>query len=154
MSSKEQLISEIEARAGQFKDLVSGLDEEEFEAKRIEGRWGYRELVSHLTGWQGQLAAGMKQATGTASAAVEPAPGAMLSWNDAFADHARGKRREQVLQEFDAGIATLVAACRDAPEDLFAAGCIGERIAREDLERFDQHIGLAQEARVNGGQEL
>jgi hypothetical protein len=142
MMAKTQLIEDIQDQAREFKDLVSSANEEEFEAKRFDGRWGYREVMAHLTGWQGQLAAGLRKATEQPGTEMPPPGQPDMEWNDIFAEHARGKQRDQVLQEFDDGVSTFVSTAIDAPEDLFHEGRIGDRLAREDLARFRQHIDM------------
>lgn len=123
MGRKEQLISELNAAYARFLDTIADLDERSFEEKWLDGRWGVREIAAHHTGWLGQLAGGMERM----SRGERPTPEGVdwsdpQPWNDKFAEHARGKRKQQVLDELDHALNSFKAAAEKLPEERFEEG--------------------------------
>src|SRR5512144_3136253 len=116
MSTREELIQQLDAAYQDFRSVVSGLNERQFDNKWLDGRWGVREITAHITGWLGQLASGLERM----SRGEKPAPegvdwSAPDPWNARFADHARGKKHEQILHELEHALASFKAAASKLP---------------------------------------
>lgn len=141
MGARDEFIRQIQDESTHFRDMVAGMDEHSFEEKRNDQHWGYREVAAHLTGRQGEFAARIKQAT----EGRLPGGDVDLGWNEAFIEHARGKRRDQVLRELDDGVAHVVEAVRAAPAALFEEGAAGAALCRQDVEQFREHAQMVQQ---------
>lgn len=129
MDRKEQLISDLDAAYTHFVDTIADLDEQSFEEKWLDGRWGAREIAAHHTGWLGQLAGGLERMSRSERPTEEgvdwsdPDP-----WNETFARHARGKRKEQVLDELHEALNSFKAAAEKLPEERFKEGKTVDRM--------------------------
>ena len=123
MTRKEELISQLDAAYERFVEAVAGLDERAFEEKWLDGRWGAREIAAHHTGWLGQLAGGIERMARGEKPTEEgvdwsdPQP-----WNDTFAERAKGKRKEQVLNELANALESFKEAAGKLPEERFEEG--------------------------------
>jgi hypothetical protein len=120
VSSKQQLLNDLDEAYGEFRSAVDGLDEIDFERKWVDGRWGVREIVAHHTGWLGQLGGGLERM----GRGEKPTPDGVDwtkvdRWNAIFAEHARGKRQAEVLNELEHALYVFKEAARKLPEDRF-----------------------------------
>lgn len=129
MSTKQQLLNDLDEAYREFRSAVEGLSEIEFERKWIDGRWGVREVVAHHTGWLGQLGGGLERM----SRGEKPMPEGVdwmdvQGWNDTFAHHAMGKRRHAVLYELEQALQAFKQAADGVPEERFAEGKTASRM--------------------------
>lgn len=129
MSSKQQLLNDLDEAYREFLSAVDGLDELEFEKKWVDGRWGVREIVAHHTGWLGQLGGGLERM----SRGEKPTPDGVdwtdvPRWNDVFAERARGKRQREVLDEMEHALRAFKEAAAKLPEERFGEGKTASRM--------------------------
>jgi hypothetical protein len=123
VSTKQQLLNDLDEAYRGFLSAVEGLDEIAFERKWLDGRWGVREIVAHHTGWLGQLGGGLERM----SRGEKPMPEGVdwmdvQHWNDTFAHHAMGKRRHEVLYELEQALQAFKEAADKVPEERFGEG--------------------------------
>lgn len=123
MTRKKQLIAELNAAYGRFVNCVADLDERSFEQKWLDGRWGARELTAHHTGWLGQLSGGLERM----SRGEKPTEQGVdwmdrQTWNDRFADRAKGKQKQEILDELNCAMDSFKEAAEKLPEERFEEG--------------------------------
>lgn len=123
LGRKEQLIGELNAAYGRFVNTIADLDERTFEEKWLDGRWGAREIVAHHTGWLGQLAGGMERmARGEKPTEDGVDWNNTQYWNDLFAERAKGKQKQGILDELSHALDSFKAAAEKLPEERFEEG--------------------------------
>ncbi len=120
MPSKQDELQWHEEACRDFRSLVDGIDPQRFEEKWLDGRWGVREIVAHLTGWHQQLSMGLERM----ARGERPTPEGVdwtdvQHWNDIFAAGAQGKDKAQILQEFDEAVARFRQIGAQLPDDRF-----------------------------------
>jgi hypothetical protein len=124
MASRDDLIGELNAAYQKFVEAISGLDEPAFDEKWLDKRWGVREISAHIAGWLGQLGGGMERM----SRGERPHPEGELpwtevdKWNEVFANHAKGKRHRQILDELNHALASFERSAAKLPEERFEPG--------------------------------
>jgi hypothetical protein len=129
MHTKRDLVRQLDEAHREFRSLVDGLDERTFDTKWLDGRWAVREVVAHLTGWHGKLASGLERM----ARGERPVPEGedwsdTQPFNDTFAEHAKGKRHDQVLAELDAAVESFKRAAEHLPDDRFGEGKTANRM--------------------------
>jgi hypothetical protein len=129
MTTKEQLIRDLDEAYREFRSTVEDLDERTFENKWLDGKWGVREIAAHITGWHGKLGSALERM----ARGEKPVPeGEDWSrpdgYNETFAEHAKGKQRDEVLAELDAAVQSFKEAARKVPDDRFGEGKTANRI--------------------------
>lgn len=51
---QSQLIQELQASRKDFLDAIEGLDEEEFRLEGVVGEWSIKDLLAHVSRWEGE----------------------------------------------------------------------------------------------------
>ena len=120
MPSKQEELRWHDEAYRDFRSLVGEVDPEEFEERWLDGRWGVREIVAHLTGWHRELGGGLERM----SRGERPAPegvnwGDFQHWNDIFAAGAQGRGKAEILQELDREVARFRRLGEQLPEERF-----------------------------------
>jgi hypothetical protein len=151
--SRQELIDELDRAYGEFMAAVDDLEERSFENKWLDGRWGVREIVAHITGWHGKLASGLERM----ARGERPSPEGE-DWNDTqpynetFAQHAKGKVKEEVLSELASAVEAFKSAAQRAPDETFEEGRTGYRMFHgAGIDHFREHLRTVQEWRQRHG---
>lgn len=123
MSTKEQLINELDEAHHEFRAAVEDLDEHTFETKWQDGRWGVREIVAHITGWHGKLASALERM----ARGEKPVPeGEDWSkpdeYNAVFAEHVKGKQQDEVMAELEHAVRSFKEAAMKVPDERYGEG--------------------------------
>jgi hypothetical protein len=129
MSTKEELIKQLDEAHREFRSTVEDLDEHTFDTKWLDNKWGAREIVAHITGWHGKLASGLEHM----ARGEKPVPeGEDWSnsdpFNETFAEHVKGKQRDEVLAELEHAVESFKAAARKVPDDRYGEGKTANRL--------------------------
>jgi hypothetical protein len=142
MTTRQQLISQLDSAYQQFRSAAEKLEERQFEHKFIDGKWGAREIVAHIAGWHGEMGGGLERM----SRGEKPQPEG-ANWNDfdstnaTFAEHAKGKTKDQVLHELDAAVNHFKEAAMKLPEDRFGEGKTANKMFEgAGIEHFQEHM--------------
>jgi hypothetical protein len=117
----------------EFRSLVDSIEEPRFEERWLDGRWGVREIVAHLTGWHYQFGAGLERM----NRGERPSPQGVdwtdvQTWNDHFAHEAQGKSKADVLRDLDEAVARFHANAERLPEERFGPGKTASRMLAEN----------------------
>lgn len=129
MSTKQQLIRELDEAYRDFLSTLEGLDEHTFDRKWLDGRWGVREIVAHITGWHGQMGGGLERMARGERPTPEGVDWTKVDeWNETFANHVMGKRKEQVLDELEHSVNAFKEAAAKVPDDRFGEGKTANRM--------------------------
>lgn len=129
MSSRDDLLRDFDSAYQEFRSVLSGLDNHEFDTKWLDQRWGVRELVAHITGWLGQMSGGLERM----ARGEKPTPEGvdwndLQRWNDTFAEHVKGKLVAQVMDELEHAANAFKQAAARLPEDRFGEGKTANRM--------------------------
>lgn len=149
MSTKQQLLQELDAAYNDFLSTFADLDEHEFDTKWLDSKWGVREIVAHITGWLGQLGGGLERM----SRGEKPTPEGVnwtdtQPWNEIFAQHVMGKRKEQVLDELERALNAFKDAAARVPDDRFGEGKTANRMFDgAGIEHMREHAAMIREWR-------
>ncbi len=146
--SRDDLLAEFDQSYGDFRAVLERLDEAEFEKIWLDGRWRVREITAHVTGWLGQMSAGMdRMARGERPSQEGETPWTEVdNWNETFAQHARGKRKGQILRELEAGANAFKESALKLPEDRFGEGKTANRIFEAaGAPHFREHAEMIRE---------
>lgn len=141
---KQQEFAALDSAYQEFRSVVDELDEKHFQEKWLDGRWGVREIVAHLTGWHREFAVGLERM----GRGKRPAPegsdwNAIQRWNDRFAAEAAGKGRAELLQELDRSVAHFKAMGETLPEERFGDGKTASVFFRNaGSEHFREHAAM------------
>ena len=120
MSDKATLLREADLAFGELRGAIDGLTEEDMRRVWL-GTWGVREILIHISGWHGEMAAALGQvAKGDAPYAAGTYDD-FDAWNARFVDQKAGVKTADVLAELDASHRKLLAAAAALPEALLAA---------------------------------
>ncbi|MDO8615038.1 MAG: ClbS/DfsB family four-helix bundle protein [Dehalococcoidia bacterium] len=123
MSSRDDLIKEFDAAFQDFRSVLSGLTEHDFDTKWLDKRWGVREIAAHFTGWLGQMAGGLERMGRGEKPALEGVDWTDVQrWNDTFAEHVKGKRVTQVLDELEHATNAFKQAAIRLPDERYGEG--------------------------------
>lgn len=146
--SRKDLLAEFDASYRDFRSVLDQLDEAHFEKIWLDGRWRVREITAHVTGWLGQMSAGMdRMARGERPSQEGETPWAEVdNWNETFAEHARGKRKDQILRELEAGANAFKESALKLSEDRFGEGKTANRIFEAaGAPHFREHAEMIRE---------
>jgi hypothetical protein len=155
MTTRDELIQKLDAAYQDYRSAIDGLTEPEFEKKWLDSAWGAREITAHITGWLGQLGAGLERMSRGERPQVEgemdwTAQGD--EWNARFAEHAMGKKHDQVIHELESGIASFKKAAMMLPEDRYGEGKTANRIFDgAGIVHFKEHADMIREWRSREG---
>lgn len=145
---RDRLIQELEAAYAEFLATLEGMSERQFEEKWLDAKWGAREIAAHLAGWLGQLGAGLERMGRGEKPSGNHDWSDIDQWNTTFADHARGKRRHEVLHELDHALAAFKEAALLLPEDRFGEGKTANRLFdAAGIAHFREHAEMIREWR-------
>jgi hypothetical protein len=154
MTTRKQLIAELDEAYSEFRAAVEGLDEHHFEKKWLGGRWGAREIAAHVAGWLGQLGAGMERM----SRGEKPAPEGQRpwtevdAWNEVFARHSMGKRQDEVLHELEQALKSFRNVALRLPDDRYGEGKTANRMfAAAGAPHLKEHAGILRQWRLREG---
>jgi hypothetical protein len=155
MTTRDTLIQQLDAAYEDYRSAIDGLGEHEFEKKWLDNAWGAREITAHITGWLGQLGAGLERM----SRGERPQPEGEMSWTDEgdawnakFAEHAKGKKHDQVLHELESGMDSFKKAAMLVPEDRYGEGKTTNRIFDgAGIVHFKEHADMIREWRSREG---
>ncbi len=155
MTTRDTLVQQLDAAYEDYRSAIDGLGEPEFEKKWLDGSWGAREITAHITGWLGQLSAGLErmsrgerpQAEGDMDWTSEGD-----AWNAKFAEHAKGKKLEQMRHELESGMESFKSAAMMLPEDRYGEGKTANRIFDgAGIIHFKEHADMIREWRSREG---
>ena len=119
MSDKATLLREADLAFGELRGAIDGLTEEDMRRVWL-GTWGVREILIHISGWHGEMAAALgRVAKGDAPYAAGTYDD-FDAWNARFVDQKAGVKTADVLAELDASHRKLLGAAAPLPEALFA----------------------------------
>jgi hypothetical protein len=109
-----------------FLRTLQKVSDQQFDQKWFDdGRWGMREMLAHITGWQGKLASILERISrgdeGTPPAEIWGQP---ESFDDVFADHAQGKSKDDLVHEFEAAMDKLSEVAGRIPAESHAQHAI------------------------------
>lgn len=154
MTSRDQLIQRLDAAYLDYRSAIEDLDEPHFDKKWLDGRWGAREITAHITGWLGQLGGGLERM----SRGEKPQPEGVdwvadgERWNATFAEHARGKKHDQILHELASGMESFKKAALLLPEDRYGEGKTANRLFDgAGIVHFKEHGDMIREWRSREG---
>jgi hypothetical protein len=154
VASKQELLAELDRSYEEFRSVAEAVDDGDFEKVWLDGRWRVREITAHLTGWLGQLGAGMERmARGERPTQEEETPWTEVDkWNDVFADHAQGKRKDQVLAELQHAVDSFKEAAAKLPEERFGEGkTANQMFDLAGISHFREHAEMIREWRAGQG---
>jgi hypothetical protein len=153
MAMRDELIQRLDAAYQDYRSTIEDLHESQFDKKWLDGRWGAREITAHITGWLGTLAGGLERM----SRGERPAPEGE-DWtvpdpyNATFAEHAKGKKHDQILHELANGMESFKKAAIKVPEDRYGEGKTANRIFDgAGIEHFKEHADVIREWRSREG---
>jgi len=153
MSTREELLQQLDAAYEDFRSAIDGLGEPEFEKKWLDNSWGAREITAHITGWLGQLGGGLERM----SRGEKPQPEGVDwsdgdAWNATFADHAMGKKHDQILHELESGLDAFKKAAVLVPADRYGEGKSANRMFDgAGILHFKEHADVIREWRAREG---
>ena len=144
MTTRVELIQRLDAAYQDYRSTIDGLNEAQFDNKWLDGQWGAREITAHITGWLGTLAGGLERM----GRGEKPAPDGE-DWtvpdpyNAKFAEHAKGKKHDQILLELENGMESFKKAAMKVPEDRYGEGKTANRIFDgAGIEHFAEHAAV------------
>ena len=153
MSTREELLQQLDAAYEDYRSAIDGLGEPEFEKKWLDNSWGAREITAHITGWLGQLGGGLERM----SRGEKPQPEGVDwsdgdAWNATFADHAMGKKHDQILHELESGLDAFKKAAVLVPADRYGEGKSANRMFDgAGIVHFKEHADMIREWRAREG---
>lgn len=147
---RDHLIRELDTAYEDFLAALEGMGERNFETKWLDGKWGVREIAAHLAGWLGQLGAGLERMSRGEKPSGPHDWSDANAWNATFAEHARGKRRHEVLHELNHAMAAFKKAALLLPEDRYGEGKTANRLFHgAGITHFREHTEMVKEWRVS-----
>ena len=153
MTSRDELIQRLDAVYEDYRSTIEDLNEPQFDKKWLDGQWGAREITAHITGWLGTLAGGLERM----SRGERPAPegqdwSAPDPYNATFAEHAKGKKHDQILDELEHGMEAFKKAAMMLPEDRYGEGKTANRIFDgAGIVHFKEHAAMVRDWRRREG---
>jgi hypothetical protein len=144
MSEKEPLIESLDLAYRDFRSVLEGVEDHDFEKIWLDGRWRVREIAAHCAGWLGQFAAGMQRMSRGEKPSTHDIPWTEVDrWNEIFAEHAQGKRKDEVLHELEKAFASFKAAATQLPEDRFEEGkTVSKMFDLAGISHFKEHAEM------------
>jgi Protein of unknown function (DUF1706) len=149
--TRQDLLAEFDDSYREFRSVLDDVAEPDFEKIWLDGRWRVREITAHVSGWLGQLGAGMERmARGERPSKEGERPWTDVDeWNEVFAGHAQGKRKEQVLHELESAANSFKAAAMKVPEERFGEGkTANQMFAAAGAPHFQEHAEMIREWRA------
>ncbi len=153
MTSRDELIQRLDAVYEDYRSTIEDLNEPQFDKKWLDGQWGAREITAHITGWLGTLAGGLERM----SRGERPAPEGQ-DWsvpdpyNATFAEHAKGKKHDQILDELEHGMEAFKKAAMMLPDDRYGEGKTANRIFDgAGIVHFKEHADMVRDWRRREG---
>jgi hypothetical protein len=153
MTTRDELIQRLDSAYEDYRSAIEDLGEPQFDKKWLDGKWGVREITAHITGWLGQLSAGLERM----SRGERPAPEGE-DWtqpdpyNAKFAEHAKGKKYDQILHELESGMESFKKAAMKVPEERYGEGKTANRIFDgAGIEHFKEHADMIRDWRSGEG---
>lgn len=145
---RARLIRELETAYEEFLAAIEGMGESNFEKKWLDRKWGVREIAAHIAGWLGQLGAGLERMSRGEKPSGPHDWSDVDRWNATFAEHARGKRRHEVLHELDHAMAAFKKAALLLPEERYGEGKTANRFFdAAGISHFREHARMIREWR-------
>jgi hypothetical protein len=152
VTSKQQLLSDLDAAYESFLQEVQGLSNDQFHHKFVDDAWGVKEIVAHLTGWHGEIGGGFERM----ARGERPVPEGQ-DWNnpdtmnEIYAERSRGKRKDQVLEELAAAVAHFKEAAAKLPDDRYGEGKTANKLFDgAGIGHFHEHAEQVREAAARG----
>lgn len=137
--SKAELLSRIEAERAHWQELVAEVGVARMEEPGPMGRWTFKDLAAHLTGWRERTIARLEAAGRGEPDPPPPWPVALTGddeINDWIQDEGTRRPLAAILGEADASYRRLAAAVAALPE--------------EDVTRPDRFPWMADTALASG----
>ncbi len=148
MSERDRLIEDLDRAYEEFLEAVEGLGERDFEKKWLDGKWGAREITAHLAGWLGQLGAGLERMSRGEKPSGDHDWSNVDVWNETFAEHAKGKRRHEVLHELGHALAAFKKAALLVLDDRYGEGKTANKLFdAAGIAHFREHAAVIGEWR-------
>lgn len=149
MAEQDTLVQRFQNSQAALEAAVAGLDEDAA-AQVWYGRWGVKQIVAHIAGWQSAIA----EALGRIARGERPsADGINLSdvegTNDDFAARAEGTSFAAVLGDLHASAGRLGDAVRALPADRLEEGRTARRMVETIIGHPDEHIAAIREWRAS-----
>lgn len=140
MAEHDDLIHRFHAAQQQIEDAIARLNDAEARKVWLD-RWGVREIVAHIAGWENAMTEALERlARGERPAAEGVDLSDTEGTNDNFAGRAADKNFEQVKMELRQAGEHFVAAVRALPIDRIAEGKTGRRIIETMINHPSEHI--------------
>lgn len=151
MDERDELVSGFQRSQQELHGAVAGLGEEAAE-EIWYGRWGVKQIVAHIAGWESAMA----EALGKIALGERPsAEGINLSdvdgTNDQFAEKVQPLSFDQVLQDLSSAGGRLVEAIQALPEDRLGEGKTARRIVDTMIRHPAEHTDAIRQWRSAGG---
>jgi hypothetical protein len=153
MTTREELTQRLDAAYQDYRSTVQDLDDQQLDKKWLDDQWGAREITAHITGWLGTLAGGLERM----ARGERPAPegedwNAPDGYNETFAEHAKGKDRDQILHELENALESFKAAAAKVPDDRYGEGKTANKIFDgAGIVHFKEHADMIREWRSREG---
>ena len=153
MAAKQELLRQLDEAHLDFRSTVEDLDEHAFDTKWLDKRWGAREVAAHITGWHGKLASGLERM----SRGERPVPEGedwsdTQSFNDTFAQHAKGKLRDEVLSELASAVDRFKHTMEHLPDERFEDGKTATKMVDgAGISHFHEHAEMIRAWRKREG---
>lgn len=144
MPDKAESLATLEAKYQEFRERISGLPARAYDEVWL-GEWNLAQLLGHMSGWFGEMTAGLKRVAN----GERPTPEGVDysdadAWNAKFA--ATAARGTAALSDFDAAYTAYRDAAKELAEEKFATDPqsgkpgIGARLlSGAGIHHFDEH---------------
>lgn len=140
---RNRFIRELETAYEEFLAALEGMGERTFDRKWLDGKWGVREIAAHIAGWLGQLGAGLERMSRGEKPSGAHDWSDVNAWNETFAEHAKGKRRHEVMHELEHALAAFKKAALLLPEDRYGEGSTASRFFdAAGIAHFKEHAQM------------
>jgi hypothetical protein len=143
-SRKQEFMWNLDHAHQAFVRAVDDLDEQAFDRKWLDNRWGVREIAAHITGWHGQFSGGLERLHRGEAVRSESADWRDVDGlNETFAAHAKGKRKAEVLLELDCAVDSFKKAAAHLDEDQFGdEELVAGMFRKAGYEHFGEHTEM------------
>jgi hypothetical protein len=146
-SRRQEFLSNLDDAHREFVSAVEDLDEQTFDKKWLDNRWGVREIAAHITGWHGQFSGGLERLHRGEHVRSESTDWRDVDGlNETFASHAKGKRKAEVLLELDRAVDSFKSAAESLSDDQFDdEGIVAGMFRKAGYEHFGEHTEMVRD---------
>ena len=147
---KPTVLAKTEAGFTELLAALKGMDEAAM-SRRFYGEWNVKDILSHIAGWQHEMAAGMERM----ARGERPTPEGTDytdadGWNARFAAGMRSQHGDTVIASLRQGFATYMRAARAIPDDRFGEGkTVNRLLEASGYGHFEEHLPALKEYRAS-----